>query len=46
MVEFIPRKKVKGSVAGLFVARGKSFLTEAVDFLALTYEGIPWILSH
>lgn len=41
MVEFIPRKKKKGTVAGLYVAAEKSFVTEAVEFLTLSYEGIP-----
>ncbi len=41
MVEFVPAKKRQGKVTGLFVAAGAGFVTEAVDVLTLTYEGIP-----
>jgi len=36
-----PAQKLRGSVAGLFKAEGSSFVTTAVDELALTFEGIP-----
>ena len=41
MVEFVPAKKKQGRVAGVFVAPGEGFATEAVDELTLAYEGIP-----
>ncbi|HHG88885.1 MAG TPA: molybdenum cofactor sulfurase [Devosia sp.] len=41
MVDFVAAKKKRGTVAGLFVAAGRGFVTEAVDRLTLTYEGIP-----
>lgn len=41
MVEFIPPRKVLGNVAGVYVATGDGFATEAVDALELSYEGIP-----
>ncbi|MFD0916298.1 MOSC domain-containing protein [Pseudahrensia aquimaris] len=34
-------QKIKGTVAGLFKAQGKDFITAAVDELPLTFEGIP-----
>lgn len=41
MIDIVPAQKIGGAVAGLFHAPGGSFETEAVDRLALTYEGIP-----
>ncbi|MEM0898653.1 MAG: MOSC domain-containing protein [Pseudomonadota bacterium] len=34
-------RKLRASVDGLFVANGKTFVTEAVPNLELTFEGIP-----
>lgn len=39
--EIHPMRKIKGSVAGLFVAEGRDFITRPVDTLPLTFEGIP-----
>ncbi len=41
MVDFVAAKKRCGKVTGLFVAAGAGFVTEAVEALTLTYEGIP-----
>lgn len=41
MVEFIPATKKSGTVSGLFTALGDSFVSEPVDRLVLTYDGIP-----
>jgi len=41
MVEFSPRRKKQGQVAGVFNAPGNSFVTEPVTALTLTYAGIP-----
>jgi hypothetical protein len=39
--QIVPSMKRVGAVDGLFVAKGKDFVTTAVDALDLTYEGIP-----
>ena len=39
-MEILPRQKLRGSVHGLFVAKGDHFETEPVDSIALTFEGI------
>lgn len=39
--EIVPPQKVRGRVAGLFMAQGKGFVTSPVDELVLTFEGIP-----
>lgn len=41
MVEFIPAAKKLGTVTGTFAALGDSFVSEKVERLDLTYEGIP-----
>lgn len=41
MVEFVPGKKRKGVVAGLFSALDAGFVSAAVERLDLTFEGIP-----
>ncbi len=41
MVEFIKHRKQQGQITGVFRATGGGFVTEAVDTLTLTYEGIP-----
>lgn len=41
MVDFVPGKKRKGVVAGLFSALDEGFVSAAVERLDLTYEGIP-----
>ncbi len=40
-IEIHPVQKVRGTVAGLFKAQGKSFQTEVVEELPLTFDGIP-----
>ena len=35
-----PVRKLKGTVAGLFVASGRTFVTEPVETLSLSFEGI------
>lgn len=40
MVEFVPGKKRKGTINGLFAALGEGFVSSPVDHLDLTYEGI------
>lgn len=37
----IPVQTISGSVAGLFKAEGKSFVTSACETLPLTFDGIP-----
>ncbi len=39
--EILKARKLAARVVGLFVAPGKAFVTEPVDTLQLTYEGIP-----
>ena len=39
----LPARKLDGRVAGLFAARGKHFVTEAVDALRLGFDGIAAI---
>ena len=39
--ETVPAQKLKGTITGLFKAEGRSFVTEAVDELALSFQGIP-----
>ncbi|GHD11070.1 MOSC domain-containing protein [Tianweitania populi] len=39
--KIMPGKQLKGRVAGLFVAPDRDFVTQAVDSLDLTFEGIP-----
>lgn len=41
MVEFVPARKIIGSVAGVFHAMGEGFATTPVDELTLSYDGIP-----
>lgn len=41
MVEFIPPRKMQGSVAGTYAAKGDGFVSAAVDALELAYEGVP-----
>lgn len=36
-----PARKVRGTVAGLFKADGRDFVTRQVEALPLTFEGIP-----
>ena len=36
-----PPRKLRGTIAGLFVAQGESFQTSPVAELPLTFEGIP-----
>jgi hypothetical protein len=40
MIEKIPGKKIKGRVSSLLKAEGKDFVSQPVDSLALTFEGI------
>ncbi|MEL6966304.1 MAG: molybdenum cofactor sulfurase [Pseudomonadota bacterium] len=37
----VPPQTLNGTVAGLFKADGKTFVTRAVDRLPLTFDGIP-----
>ncbi|WP_235919103.1 MOSC domain-containing protein [Aureimonas psammosilenae] len=37
----LARRRLKGRLAGLYHAPSKSFVTEAVDCLDLTFDGIP-----
>lgn len=39
-IKTVPPKKVKGTVAGVFAAMGKDFISAPVDELVLSYEGI------
>lgn len=39
--DIYPPQKIKGSVAGLFKAEGKSFVTTATNSLNLTFDGVP-----
>jgi len=39
-IEILPVKKLSGRVVGIFAARGKDFVTQAVDLLKLGFEGI------
>ena len=39
-IEILPVGKLNGRVAGTFAARGKDFVSEAVDALPLGFEGI------
>lgn len=41
MVDYVAAKKKHGRVSGLYSALGDGFVTEAVDQLKLTFEGIP-----
>ncbi len=41
MADFVPAQTIEGNVRGVFRAIGKSFVTEPVESLMLTYEGIP-----
>lgn len=41
MVDFIPATKKSGTVSGLFAALGDGFVSEPVERLELTYDGIP-----
>ena len=41
MADFVPAQTIEGSVRGVYRAMGKSFVTEPVVALTLTYEGIP-----
>ena len=36
-----PAQKLRGTIAGLFKAEGKSFVTEPVEELPLVFDGIP-----
>ena len=40
MVEITPRQKVEGVVSATFKASGKDFVSQAIDQLELTYDGI------
>lgn len=41
MGEFAPARTIEAKVDGLFEALGDTFVSEQVDSLTLTYEGIP-----
>ena len=41
MVEFAPARTIEAEVDGLFEALGDTFVSEPVDQLTLTYEGVP-----
>ncbi len=40
-MQIVPAQKIRGTIAGLFKAQGRGFVTEPVDKLALTFQGIP-----
>ena len=40
-VNEVPAQKIKGTIAGLYKAKGRDFITEAVSDLDLTFDGIP-----
>lgn len=40
-VEFVPAAKKIGTVSGIYAAPGDGFVSQAVEKLTLTYEGIP-----
>ena len=40
MIEKVPGKKIKGRVSSLLKAEGKDFVSQLVDSLTLTFEGI------
>ncbi|MDW6026238.1 molybdenum cofactor sulfurase [Mesorhizobium sp. BAC0120] len=39
-IEILPARKLEARVTGVFAAYGKDFVTEAVDALALSFEGV------
>ena len=41
MIKTIPPKKLKGKVANTLAAKGTDFVSQVVDELPVTYEGIP-----
>ena len=41
MAEFIPARNIEATVRGVYHAPHGTFVSEAVDVLTLTYEGVP-----
>ena len=39
--EVHPRQRIQGKIAGLFQAMGEDFITQPVDQLDVSFEGIP-----